>query len=59
MERFRKLQIIGLERTHHGQSVSYACLYLYCGISVEIQISSPNFLERGLSKDQDGKCILN
>ena len=58
MERFRKLQIIGLERTHHGQSVSYACLFLYCWISVDIQISSSNFLEKGLSKDQDGKCIL-
>ena len=59
MERFRKLQIIGLERTHHGQSVSYAYLFLYCWISVDIQISSPSFLEKGLSKDQDGKCILN
>ena len=59
MERFRKLQIIGLERTHHGQSVSYAYLFLYCWISVDIQILSPSFLEKGLSKDQDGKCILN
>ena len=59
MKRFGKLQIIGLERTHHGQSVSYACLFLYCWISVDIQISSPNFLEKELSKDQDGKCILN
>ena len=24
MERFRKLQIVGLERTYHGQSMSYA-----------------------------------
>ena len=54
MERFRKLQIIGLEGTHHGQSVSYACW-----ISVDIQISSPHFLEKSLSKDSDGKCILN
>ena len=45
MERFTKIQIIGLEGTHHGQSVSYACL-----ISVEIQILSPNFLEKGLPK---------
>ena len=58
MERFRKLLIILLERTHHGNSVSYACLFLYCWISVDIQISSSNFLEKGLSKDQDGKCIL-
>ena len=59
MERIKKLQIIGLQRTHHEQSVSYACLFLYCWISVDIQISSPNFLEKDLSKDQDGKCILN
>ena len=45
MERFTKLQIIGLEGTHHGQSVSYACL-----ISVEIQILSPNFLRKRLAK---------
>ena len=58
MERIKKLQIIGLQRTHHEQSVSYACLFLYCWISVDIQISSSNFLEKGLSKDQDEKCIL-
>ena len=33
--------------------------HVYFWISVDIQISSPNFLEKGLSKDQDGKCILN
>ena len=54
MERFTKLQIIALEGTHHGQSVSYACW-----ISVDIQISSPNFSEKSLPKDSNGKCILN
>ena len=37
-----------------SQSHTYACW-----ISVDIQISSPHILEKGLSTDQDGKCILN
>ena len=39
--------------------MSYACLFLYCWISVDIQISNPIFLEKGLPKEQDGECILN
>ena len=59
MKRFRKIQIIGLDRTHHGQSMSYSCLFLYCRISVDMQILSTTFLEESLSKDQDEKCFLN
>ena len=55
MERFRNYKLL----RSSWRSVSYSCLFLHCQVNVDIQISNPNFLEKGLSKDQDGKCILN
>ena len=59
MERFRKLPNYWIGANSSWKSVSYACLFLCCWIIVDIQISSSIFLEKGFSKDQDGKCILN
>ena len=55
MERFRNYKLL----RSSWRSVSYSCLFLHCQVNVDIQISNPNFLEKGFSKDQDGKCILN
>ena len=51
LERFRKLQIIGLEQTHHGQPVLYQGVFSWFWLSMGGQILRPNFLEKGLSKD--------
>ena len=59
MERFRKLPNYWIGANSSWKSVSYVCLFLCCWIIVDIQISSSIFLEKGFSKDQDGKCILN